>query len=135
MHSTLKCFHIRFGDKIVAAKNDSSKRQTLLLDRGVSQGLVTSGKIVRKAYHQAASGGPHKPPTNSIHPSSFNNSRYAADRANVESDPFRLFGINSGGNVSPARGGLSVNHPMLDRSSKMPYKALPNTEIMKRALR
>ena len=122
----------------MAAKKESSKRQTLLLDRGVSRGLVNSGKVVRKSY-QPSSGaaGQNKPPSNSIHSSSFANSRYA-DRAN-ESDhppPFRPYGV---GAVSPVGGSqLSTNHPMLDRSSKMPYsthKSQPNPELMKRALR
>ena len=122
----------------MAAKKESSKRQTLLLDRGVSRGLVNSGRVVRKRYQTSSGGaGQNKLHADSIHPSSFANSRYA-DRTNEPDHPppFRPYGV---GTVSPVGGSqLSTNHPMLDRSSKMPYsthKSQPNPELMKRALR
>ena len=129
--------YYRFEDKFYAAQSDSKKRQTQLLDRGTGRGLVTPG-IVRKSFQtKPVAGRPHKPPSNDIHSSSFNNSRYT-DRA-TESDippPFRNF---STGCVSPVPGSqLSASHPMLDRSTKGPYcptnKQL-NTEIMKKPLR
>ena len=120
--------NFRFGDKILAAKTESSKRQTQLLERGVSRGLVTSGAILRKPFSSKSGPTQNKPLYNNFHPSSFANSRYS--HRNHESDKRAAFKNFGAGSAIPVDGGqLPANHPMLDRSSKGPY--YPNSNIKK----